>query len=1122
MFLSRLFKNTKARAMLVLAGLTMVFGVGAAICSSSNGETIAAEAAAPTAGKWIYAYNSPNYSPLKAYVWKDGGSADAAWSGASMTRIDSTNTYRLELNNNPESSSYNRLIFNNGSNQTKDLTVDYANSRCFTDFNTNSDSYSSGKLNEIKLYTSTNSFSTYTSDTFGFSSHWYSVTKIVDAQTDFDIIVGSGWMNYESVQSHVSGAGITQTGADGYGKHHFRIPYAGRITIRMTPAVNAFGDKYYIFNGSDGTMAYARSYSVTLNTHGGTINAGNVTKYFAGDTTTLPTNVTRSGYTFKGWYTAADGGTKVTSISSSETGAKTYHAQWTANSYTVTVALDGGEGAGNKSYSTSASAQTVALDTPTKSGYTFAGYTVTSGPTSGSASITSGTTLSLGANTYGAITVTATWTQETFTLSFDGNGGTGTAPDDAVVGVGTSYTMPSNPFSKTGYSFGGWNTKDDGSGSNYSAGTSYELDYEDGDEITLYAKWTLTDYTITYKDKGNVSFSGTHGVGYPTSYNYGTGATLDTPTKNGYTFGGYYTNTACTTGLTTAIGTSETGNKTFYAKWDEYKDFWISFDGGTTKQALTNVSAKSGDELYQLSTTSTLTVFGGDSITFWRGATAGTATAFTYARNGLTADTTGGTNNVVTTSNTWKVRNYATDVNVYLKIYSSANAYKFYLGGKTGTISSTTNGVSSGSTFYVQDLIKKNGSSSNFGTDSAKIGVYFFNPVDELNSVASWTSAFCTKLSTVDNVDLYSVTVPSFSGHSMKWGSVEILRFNSGTSTSDMNHDHAIKDGSSHYNGVKINSFSSDIQNGVQITGWSGGTSGDAMYPCAGNAFMYTDGGLASGKGVYIDITTAPAGGWKLDDGYGIYCYFFSVVNGSGEANAWSAQATLVPGETKIYECEVPQYSSANVEWAKLVVVNNNTAAFVKDKNQYQTQDLWYNATMRNYQHITFTGSYTGELKAEAASNSSYTDSTRAASWGTRFKTNMVCDGDGSITTDWWSTAKTEYNQASKAAQGIIWTTQHTGDTGTDLQKALFRYDYIVTKYPAKAADDFINRLTPADGNGYSSGDLGLAHVIPGMPAGTESPLTTTLWIVLASGAAGLSAIGAAYFISKKKKRHQA
>ena len=48
------------------------------------------------------------------------------------------------------------------------------------------------------------------------------------------------------------------------------------------------------------------------------------------------------------------------------------------------------------------------------------------------------------------------------------------------------------------------------------------------------------------------------------------------------------------------------------------------------------------------------------------------------------------------------------------------------------------------------------------------------------------------------------------------------------------------------------------------------------------------------------------------------------------------------------------------------------------------------------------------------------------------------------------------------------------------------------------------------------------AWTVPGMPTGTESPLTTTLWVVLGSGLAGLAAIGSAYFISKKKKRHQA
>jgi len=877
-----------------------------------------------------------------------------------------------------------------------------------------------------------------------------------------------------------------------------------------------------------GSQSVTFSYGVTLKTYGGTINAGDVTSYTYGVGATLPTNVTKDGYTFDGWYTAEVGGTKVTTISTTDTGAKTYHAHWTAQTYTITVDPDGGAGASNKSYSTSTSAQTVVLDTPTKAGKNFAGYTVTVQPSGGGATITGLTTLNIPANAYGAITVTATWADGIFTIEYNANGGAGDVPEDQEEVVGsTEVVLADWDGTKTGYDLSGWNTEADGKGTHYDLGEETDdfVSVAKDDVVTLYAEWTLHDYSITYMDKDGDPFSGSHEVGYPTSYNYGIGATLDTPTRNGYTFGGYYYASACTGDPVTSIGTAEAENKTVYAKWVEYKDFWISFDGGTTKQALTKVSATTGSELYQLSTVSTLTVFGGESITFWRGATAGEATAFTYASNGLTADTTGGSNNVITTDNTWTVRNYATNINVYFKIFADASGYKFYLGGKTGSISSTTNGVSSETTFYVQDLLKKNGSSSNFGTDNAKIGVYFFNPVGELDSVASWASAFCAKVSTVDNVDLYSVEVPKFAGHNMKWGSVIVARFPSGTSVSDMDFNHTIKDGSGHHNGIKINAFSSDIQNGAQITAWTGGTSGDAYYPCAGNAFMYTDGGLSSGMGVYIDVSTAPAGSWKFTGGYGIYCYFFSVVNGSGEAHAWSAQATLVPGETSIYECEVPQYSSANVEWAKLIVVNNNTAAFVEGKNQYQTQDLWYNSIMRHNQHITFTGDLTGEYKAEAASNSSYTDATRAESWGTRFNSEITCSGTGTntATAEKWATAKSEYDAAPLAARNLI-KNSSASPTGTQRQKAVSKYDDIIYKYGidvgivSKTYEDFISR----NGTLNYSGGTGYAALHPGMVSKADSPLTTTLWIVLGAGLAGLAAIGTAYYVSKKKKRYQA
>ena len=73
------------------------------------------------------------------------------------------------------------------------------------------------------------------------------------------------------------------------------------------------------------------SYTVTLNTNGGTINAGDVTSYTYGTGATLPTNVTKSGFTFGGWYDNSGlTGSAVTTISTTATGNKEYWAKWTA------------------------------------------------------------------------------------------------------------------------------------------------------------------------------------------------------------------------------------------------------------------------------------------------------------------------------------------------------------------------------------------------------------------------------------------------------------------------------------------------------------------------------------------------------------------------------------------------------------------------------------------------------------------------------------------------------------------------------------------------------------------------------------------------------------------------
>ena len=121
----------------------------------------------------------------------------------------------------------------------------------------------------------------------------------------------------------------------------------------------------------------APTYTVTLNAGDGTINSGNVTSYTYGVGATLPTDVTRTGYTFNGWYDNENlTSSPVTAIGDTETGNKEYWAKWEINQYTITYDLAGGTVEGNPdTYTIKTGAFT--LKNPTKSGYTFTGWSGT-------------------------------------------------------------------------------------------------------------------------------------------------------------------------------------------------------------------------------------------------------------------------------------------------------------------------------------------------------------------------------------------------------------------------------------------------------------------------------------------------------------------------------------------------------------------------------------------------------------------------------------------------------------------------------------------------------------------------------------------------------------------------
>lgn len=129
-----------------------------------------------------------------------------------------------------------------------------------------------------------------------------------------------------------------------------------------------------------------------------------------------------------------------------------------------------------------------------------------------------------------------------------------------------------------GYTFDGWY---EGS-TQKSTATSYS--YNQSANTTITAKFTAKQFTITYKDQGNVAFTGTHENGYPTTHTYGTATTLKSATKNGYIFEGWFTDPNCTTEVTSLGATAYTSNITLYAKWKQDKPtYTISYDvnGGT-------------------------------------------------------------------------------------------------------------------------------------------------------------------------------------------------------------------------------------------------------------------------------------------------------------------------------------------------------------------------------------------------------------------------------------------------------------------------------------------------------------------------------------------------------------
>ena len=292
------------------------------------------------------------------------------------------------------------------------------------------------------------------------------------------------------------------------------------------------------------TLTADKLYTVTMDTAGGD-PIRPIQYTVESEAFQLPTPV-RTGYIFLGW--TGEGITepqKTIEIPQGSTGDRTYTANWQVIEYTIITLLEGGNAGSSQVYFYTVE-QTVTLPTPTRTGYTFLGWT-------GEGITTPQTSVIIPKGSTGNKAYTANWQVIEYTITLDTNGGPVVSPIKYT--VEDTFTLPY--ILRPGYEFAGWTL--DGSGMLpftpliIYPGTTGDLHYK--------AEWRLAEYTITMDLDGG---SGQEKVVYTiTDEEF----ELPTPTRNGYEFVGWTGERITTPQTSVKIPKGSTGNKAYTANW---------------------------------------------------------------------------------------------------------------------------------------------------------------------------------------------------------------------------------------------------------------------------------------------------------------------------------------------------------------------------------------------------------------------------------------------------------------------------------------------------------------------------------------------------------------------------
>ena len=330
----------------------------------------------------------------------------------------------------------------------------------------------------------------------GRNKHWFSDRTLI---VDFRYTRKTSTITYNA--NGGTGAPATQTKYYGYNINlSNEVPtrdgytfagwgtYSGDTTADYLPGALITGNGYLTLYAVWNQNAYTVSY----NANGGSGAPASQTKYHGTALTLRSTVPTRSGYKFLGWSTSSTATSPTYTAGGSYTANAnaTLYAVWEKNptQYTVSYNANGGSGAPASQTKSENVAITLSSTKPTRSGYTFLGWSTSS--TATSPTYYPGSSYTANAS----VTLYAVWEKlpETYTIKYNANGGTG-APATQTKTEDVNITLSSTKPTRSGYKFLGWSTSSTATSATYQPGATYSTNAS----VTLYAVWRKDNYDIS-------------------------------------------------------------------------------------------------------------------------------------------------------------------------------------------------------------------------------------------------------------------------------------------------------------------------------------------------------------------------------------------------------------------------------------------------------------------------------------------------------------------------------------------------------------------------------------------------------------------------------------------------